>query len=77
MAYIINFQPIDGIAGFDFMFLVRNEALRDNRMEHTASNTLFLTEVKGDSWNVTERPTSFFQNGRRIKTKETSNVPIP
>jgi hypothetical protein len=35
-------------------------------LEHTASNTPFLTEGKGDSWNATKRPTSFLQNGRRF-----------
>lgn len=69
MVYIPKFQPINGIAGFDFMFLVWNEALRDNRFEHTASNTLFLTEGKGVSRNVTKRPTSFLQNGRRFRAK--------
>jgi len=65
MAYIPKFKPINGVAGFDFMFLVRNETLRDNRLEHTASRTLILTEGKGESWNAT----TDLQNGRRFRAK--------
>ena len=64
MRYILQFQPITGIVGFDFMFLVWNE---DNRLDHTASNTSFLTEGNSASRNVTKRPTSFLQNGSKFR----------